>query len=130
MPHKANKLPADAVAHIAAWIDLGAPYDKPLIASKVKAPSWTDRVIAANAREFWSFQPLKRPAPPPVSDESWGKTPIDCFVLAKLHEAHLQPNSPASKRQLIRRAYFDLIGLPPPPEEVRKFMQDSSGEAY
>jgi hypothetical protein len=130
MPHKANKLPPEAVAHIAAWIDLGAPYDKPLVAAKVKAPSWTERVVAAEARGFWSFQRLKRQAPPEVRDVSWCTTPIDRFALAKLHETHLEPNPSASKRQLIRRAYFDLIGLPPPPQAVQNFLQDSSGEAY
>jgi len=130
MPHKANKLPADAIAHIAAWIDLGAPYDKPLIANKVKAPSWTDRVVAEGARHFWSFEPLKRSAPPAVHNEAWCKTAIDGFIHAKLEAANLQPNPQASKRQLLRRAYFDLVGLPPPPEEVQRFMQDSSSAAY
>jgi hypothetical protein len=130
MPHKASKLPADTVARIAAWIDLGAPYDKPLIATKVKAPSWTERVIAGDARQFWSFQPLKPMSPPPVRKGAWCKTAIDGFILAKLEAAGLQPNPPASKRQLIRRAYFDLVGLPPPPEEVQKFMQDSSDKGY
>jgi hypothetical protein len=130
MPHKANKLPGVVVAHIAAWIDLGAPYDKPLTATKVKVPSWTERVVAGDARTFWSFQPLKRVAPPAVRNGAWCKTALDGFILAKLEAADLPPNPPASKRQLIRRAYFDLIGLPPPPEALQKFMHDSSGEAY
>src|SRR5262249_5398328 len=70
MPRKASKLPDAAIVHIASWIDLGAPYDAPLAASKRKAPSWTERVVAEDARSFWSFQPLKRVAPPAVKDPS------------------------------------------------------------
>ena len=130
MPHKASKLPAEAIAHIAAWIDLGAPYDSPLVVAKIKKPSWTEKVVAEDARRFWSFQPLARTTPPKVKNEGWCKTLIDRFILSKLDSAGLQPNPPASKRQFIRRAYFDLLGLPPPPEEVQKFLDDKSEDAY
>jgi cytochrome c553 len=130
MPHKASKLPAEDIAHIANWIDLGAPYDSPLVLAKIKKPSWTERVVADDARHFWSFQPLARTAPPKVKNENWCKTPIDSFILAKLETAGVQPNPAASKRQFIRRAYFDLLGLPPPPEEVQKFLDDKSDDAY
>src|SRR5262249_57398929 len=112
------KLPDAAVAQVMTWIDLGAPYDAPLVASKAKKTPWTERVVAADARDFWSFQPLARVQPPPVKDETWCKTPVDRFLLAKLEAAGVAPNPRASKQALIRRAYFDLVGLPPPPEAV------------
>ncbi|HMF16650.1 MAG TPA: DUF1549 domain-containing protein, partial [Gemmataceae bacterium] len=130
MPNKAGKLPAEVIARIAEWIDLGAPYDSPLVMAKKKRPSWTERVVADDARQFWSFQPLARTAPPNVKNEAWCKTPIDRFILSKLESAGLQPNPPASKRQFIRRAYFDLLGLPPPPEEIQKFLADNSEDAH
>src|SRR5947209_3175027 len=77
MPHKASKLPAEAIARIAEWIDLGAPYDGPLVVAKIKKPSWTEKVVADDARRFWSFQPLSRTAPPKVKNETWCKTAID-----------------------------------------------------
>jgi mono/diheme cytochrome c family protein len=130
MPRKASKLPDAAIAHIANWIDLGAPYNAPLDASKRKAPSWTERVVAEDARSFWSFQPLKRVAPPAANDRSWGRTLVDRFILEKLESAGVKPNPMADKQQLIRRAYFDVIGLPPPPEEVRRFLDDKGADAY
>ncbi len=129
MPYKADKLPDETLNHIAAWIDHGAPYDKPLIAGP-KAADWTQKVIAAEARQFWSFQPLKRVDPPAVKNEAWVRTPIDRFILVKQEAAGIEPNSPASKQRLIRRAYFDLIGLPPTPEEVEAFLKDSNPDAF
>ncbi len=130
MPHKAGKLPAAAIDHLAAWIELGAPYDSPLVTTKIKVPPWTERVVPGDARQFWSFQPLKRTEPPGVRNPAWCQTSIDRFILAKLESAGLPANPQASKRQLIRRAYFDLIGLPPPPEETRKFLLDVAPDAY
>src|SRR5688500_4716256 len=81
-------------------------------------------------REHWSFQPL-RPAPPPaVKDPSWLADPIDQFILAKLGEKGLRPAASANRRSLIRRVYFDLIGLPPTPEEIDAFLADESPEAW
>jgi mono/diheme cytochrome c family protein len=129
MPYSAAKLPAAAIEKITVWIDSGAPYDQPLIERKGGA-DWTQKTLPEEARKFWSFQPLRRVAPPPVKDESWCKTPIDRFILAKLEAAGIQPNPAVNKRQLIRRAYFDLIGLPPAPQEVEAFLNDKSAEAY
>lgn len=130
MPHKSARLPAEEIAHIAAWIDLGAPFDADLVAGKSKVPAWTQRVIAADARQFWSFQPLTHPQPPSVRNDSWCSTPIDRFVLARMEAAGVAPNLAVSKRQLIRRVYFDTIGLPPSPGEVEAFLNDDSADAY
>jgi hypothetical protein len=67
---------------------------------------------------------------PSVKDRKWGNRPIDAFVLAKLEASGLKPSAPATKRELIRRAYFDLIGLPPSPEDVDRFMADTAPDAY
>jgi mono/diheme cytochrome c family protein len=130
MPHEADKLPDEQIAAISRWIDLGAPYDKPLVDNPRDPDSWTAKVVDAKAREFWSFQPLANHQPPAVKNEAWLRGEIDRFVLAKLEEKGLTPNSPAERRVLIRRAYFDLIGLPPTGEEVEKFVADADPQAY
>jgi mono/diheme cytochrome c family protein len=128
MPAKEAKLPDAQVAQLAAWIDLGAPYDRPLVekAARGKKPM----TVTDKDRAFWAFRPLQQPAPPRVRNESWCKTPIDRFILARLEEHKLDPNPAVDRRTLIRRAYFDLIGLPPPPEEVEKFVRDPAPDAY
>jgi mono/diheme cytochrome c family protein len=129
MPDDGDKLPAPDIAHIAAWIDHGAPYDAPLVAKR-KTPHWTDKTVAKGARQFWSFQPLRRVALPKVKNESWVRTPIDRFILARLEAAGIQPNAAVNKRHLIRRVYFDLVGLPPTPKEVADFENDKGSDAY
>jgi hypothetical protein len=81
-------------------------------------------------RKFWSFQQVQRPAVPTVKHTGWVKNPIDAFVLAKLEEKNLLPAPPANKAALLRRAYYDLTGLPPSPAEVDAFINDSSPGAY
>src|SRR5688572_21197286 len=127
MPHKADKLPDAAIAKIAQWIDLGAPFARPLVAGK----STRDKArVSDEDRKFWSFRPLAKPQPPAVKSEAWARTPIDRFILAKIEEKGLAPSGPADKRTLIRRAYFDLIGLPPTAEQVAKFSADESPNAF
>jgi mono/diheme cytochrome c family protein len=128
MPSKKPRLPNDAIAAIAKWIDLGAPYDKPLVAGAKEAK---DRSLVTDKdRQFWSFQPLAKVEPPKVKNKSWARTAIDRFILAKLDEKKIQPNPPADRRVLVRRAYFDLIGLPPATEEIEAFLNDKSPDAY
>src|SRR6266496_6689039 len=91
MPAEADKLPADQIAAISRWIDLGAPYDKPLVENPRDPDSWVHTVVPDKAREFWAFQPLATSEPPKVKNESWVKNPIDRFVLAKLEEKGLTP---------------------------------------
>ena len=82
------------------------------------------------ARRPWSFAPLTNPSPPAVKDAAWMATSVDPFILSKLEKHGLQPAAKAEKRHLIRRATFDLIGLPPTPEEIRSFLDDGSPDAY
>ncbi|MBX9789346.1 MAG: PSD1 and planctomycete cytochrome C domain-containing protein [Pirellulales bacterium] len=134
MPHEADKLPVAAIEQIAAWIDLGAPYDEPLVPREAAASNWTERVLPAEARRHWAFQPLAAPEPPTAAltteQAVWCRGPIDTFIAAGLSKAGQGPNPPANKQQLIRRLYFDLVGLPPPPEEVAAFVRDESPGAY
>jgi mono/diheme cytochrome c family protein len=128
MPAQAPKLSDVQITHIAAWIDTGAAYDKPLVerVAKVKKPM----VVTDEDRKFWSFQPLKNHPLPAVKNLSWCRTPLDRFILAKLEAKGLTPNPLVDRRKLIRRAYFDLLGLPPTPEEVEKFVNDPAPDAY
>ncbi|MDH3585203.1 MAG: DUF1549 and DUF1553 domain-containing protein, partial [Phycisphaerae bacterium] len=129
MPHKADKLPADQIAKIAKWIELGAPYDRPLVDRRA-APLPSRAQVTEEDRRFWSFLPLRNVAPPDVRNASWVRTPVDRFILARLEENGLVPNGPADKRKLIRRAYLDLLGLPPDPQAVEAFVNDKSPDAY
>src|SRR5262249_54105180 len=127
MPKDAAKLSDEEIAAIAAWVDAGAPYSNALSAKA--APQGHATVTEAD-RQFWSFQPLAGAAPPEVKNSHWCRTPIARFVLAKLEEKGIVPNTPADRRKLIRRAYFDLLGLPPSPEEIDAFVNDSTPDAY
>ena len=128
MPLKEKKLSDKEIASLSKWIDLGAPYDKPLATSKKSASE--KMVITDDDRKFWSFQPLNTPAIPNVKNKAWGQNNIDQFILARQSENNLKPNAEVSKRVYIRRAYFDLIGLPPTPAEVEEFVADKSPNAY
>ncbi len=133
MPSKKPKLKEADIEVIARWIDLGAPYDKPLIdrAATTKTAPRTGLAIE-EARNYWAFRRLEPALPPSVSatNASWVCTPIDRFILAKLEANGLAPNPPADRGTLIRRLSFDLIGLPPTAEEVDAFLADSRPDAY
>src|ERR1043166_2536502 len=120
-----KKLSDSEVADLAAWVKMGAP-DPRMATAAQKA--WSDA-----SKKHWAWQPVSKPAVPEVNPESfrgWPKTPIDNFILVKLEEKELKPNPPADKRTLIRRATFDLIGLPPTVEEVEAFVKDESPDAF
>ena len=120
------KLSEEQVETIRRWIDAGLPASRTYgNVTKAEAPAVTEK-----DRQFWTFQRLVRPKVPAVRQKSRVRTPIDAFVLAKLEEKGLWFSAAASKRALIRRAYFDLIGLPPSPEEIDKFLVDISKGAY
>jgi mono/diheme cytochrome c family protein len=133
MPSKKPKLPAADIENIARWIDLGAPYDKPLLdrSTTAKAATRTAQSIDL-ARNYWAFRGLEPVSPPPVSakNASWVCTPIDCFILAAVESKGLAPNPPAERATLIRRLSFDLIGLPPAAEEIDAFLADKRPDAY
>ena len=127
MPMAGNRLSARETADLRQWIDAGAIW--PDESHKVK-PATAGFSISAEQRAFWSFQPLKKAAFPQLRDGSWAKSPVDRFILAKLEEKNLKPAPAADKRVLLRRAHFDLTGLPPTPEQVEAFDADSSPGAF
>jgi hypothetical protein len=94
------------------------------------APASAEPSIAERARTHWSFQPVRRPAIPRVRDESWVRTPIDSFLLARLESERLKPAPRADRLTLLRRAAFDLTGLPPGPDEQQAFLADRSPDAW
>ena len=125
----AGKLPDDDIATLASWIKAGAVWPETAPAEPAARKSG-GYVITPEQRAFWAFQPVRNPAPPEVKDKSWAKSPIDRFILAKLEARGLKPAPPADKRVLIRRATFDLTGLPPTPEDVDAFVRDRSPGAF
>jgi len=130
MPEDDDKLTAEQIAAVERWIELGAPYDKPLFDPEEGRTDWTRREIDRETRQYWAFQPLRHVEPPAVADEEGIRNPIDRFIRARQQDASITPGEPADRRTLIRRAYFDLIGMPPNPEEVRAFLADESPDAY
>ncbi len=124
-PPPREKLAAAQIDALARWVKMGAPWSE---AAVVKAPG--PPKVDEQARNFWSFRPVVRPEVPAVRDASWGRTPLDAFILAKLDAAGLKPAAPASKTSLLRRVTYDLTGLPPTPEEVDAFLKDESPDAY
>ena len=119
MPKDGKPLSADEVAAIRQWIQDGAV--------------WPAGVELTDKRQYdfnwWSLRPLERPSPPAVHSD-WVRTPIDAFILAKLDEQKMRRRRRRIVATLIRRLYFDLIGLPPPYEEVKAFVADQDPRAY
>ncbi len=111
-----GKLPADELAALSSWGRAGGP--------------WPSKSAVATKKQLWSFVPPKMPALPKVKNAAWAKSPLDLFVLANLEAKGLKPAPAADKQTLIRRATFDLTGLPPTPQEVDAFLADKSPKAF
>lgn len=115
------------------WIGTGAPLDDPIqdaTDAKKALAAMEDRPILEEERQFWSFRPVARPAVPQAAERAWVKNEIDAFLLRGLDQNKLNPSPAASKRVLVRRAYLDLIGLPPSPQEVEAFVNDKRSDAW
>ncbi len=125
MPPK-SKLPKNVIDDFVKWVESGAadPREgaKPEIIRK-------DIDVAAG-KKFWSFRPLIDAAPPQVRNAAWAENDVDRFILARQETAGISSNSMVERRTLIRRAYFDLWGLPPAPEDVEAFLNDESPDAW
>jgi hypothetical protein len=126
MPPDGGKLKDGEIAALEEWVKMGAPDPRQINA--VAASKLTGLTDAA--RKHWAYQPVKLQTVPAVNDPGWVKTPVDAFVLAKLQAEKMHPSPPAPREALIRRATFDLIGLPPTPEEVADFVNDASPDAF
>ncbi len=107
MPPEGDPMPAKEIEILSQWIREGAPWSK-----------------------HWAFEPMQKADPPKVSLESWNKNPIDAFLYNELSRAGLKPNPPADRATLIRRAYYDLTGLPPTADQVRQFVTDPDPQAF
>ncbi|MEZ6139964.1 MAG: PSD1 and planctomycete cytochrome C domain-containing protein [Zavarzinella sp.] len=124
----AGKMKPTEIETLTKWVKAGLPMVDGKVAedhSKVQGGVVTDE-----ARKYWAFQPVKEPAIPMVSKPDWVKNPIDAFILAKLDQKGIAPNQPAERLALVRRAYYDLIGLPPTPEQVEAFLADQSENSF
>lgn len=120
-----QRLPQQVVDDFVRWVEAGAPDPRDTAETKQG-----ENPNAELAKTHWAFQPVQRPEPPAVQNADRLLSHVDQFVLARLAEQGLQLAPPADKVTLVRRAYFDLIGLPPTPEEVAEFVNDDSPDAF
>ncbi|MEX0727546.1 MAG: DUF1549 domain-containing protein, partial [Planctomycetaceae bacterium] len=121
-----GKLEQEDIDRLTRWVAMGMPWPKSAgDEKKPLVPRQGGLAITAEDRGFWSFQPPERPALPDVAQRDWASNSIDLFILRKLEEQKLKPSPVAAPRELARRLYFDLIGLPPTPEELDAFLSDA-----
>jgi hypothetical protein len=115
-----GKLTGQQIADLATWVKLGAPWPN-------EDP---DRSVAQGWRQHWAFQPVVKPIVPTRDNDPWSASAIDRFILFRLAANGLTPSGAADRRTLVRRATYDLLGLPPTPEEVRTFVDDPAPDAF
>ena len=125
MPPKGKLADGDAVA-LSDWIRRGLPWPDSKVAPGGKAKA----LVTDEHRRWWAYQPVRPVAPPAVKNTAWPRSGIDRFILAGLEAKSFPPAPPADKRTLLRRATFDLTGLPPTPEEIVAFLKDDSPQAF
>src|SRR5262249_45464995 len=127
MPPK-GKLPDAIVADLTKWIERGAMWPAQQTATDAKSKDGFD--LQKRKRDHWAWQPIQLSTPPVVRDTAWAQSPVDAFVLARIEAKGLKPAQRADRRTLLRRVTFDLIGLPPTPEEITAFLEDDSADAF
>ena len=142
MPLGSERLGPREVEGLVEWIRMGAPWPEAVAVATTAASAAGEgsdpgapviiprREVTAAERGFWSFRPLAAPAVPRPARTDWARTDVDRFVLAKMEEKGLAPLGMADRRQLIRRATFDLTGLPPTPAEIEAFVDDTAPDAF
>ena len=126
MPPK-GRLPAGDVAILTRWIEMGSPW--PAEAEPVAAAKREVFELEKRASEFWVWQPVTAPKKPPVKNSAWPRNEIDHHMLAAIEAAGLKPARDADRTAFLRRLHFDLIGLPPTPEEIEAFLADKDSKA-
>ena len=119
MPAKGERLTAEQIGLLRAWIDQGAPW-----------PESADTAKARDKADHWAFKPAVRSPVPKAKNQRWPRNELDRFILARLEKEGLKPSPEADRRTLIRRLSFDLHGLPPTPEDVKHFLADNDRKAY
>ena len=130
-----GKIPQPEIDALTKWVAMGLPMAKPTTDHGPRTTATAPHGIIppkvnAETKNFWAFRPVKRPAVPTPKKAGWVRNPVDAFVLAKLEANGLKPAPPLGKIALLRRVTYDLIGLPPTPEEVQAFVADASPKAY
>ncbi|HZN10445.1 MAG TPA: PSD1 and planctomycete cytochrome C domain-containing protein [Blastocatellia bacterium] len=127
-----GKLKDEEIAVLAAWVKMGAPWPgaAPAAAAAPRSKPGAVREFSEAEKNFWAFQGMQRPAPPEVKDARWARSPVDRFILQKLEAKGLAPAPPADRLTLLRRATYDLTGLPPTEQEMKDFVADNSPDAF
>ena len=126
-----GKLADGEITALARWVQEGAPWPGSSTNAELSAAEAGDSTPSLKARKsHWAFQPIQQAVPPKVEDESWIQSPIDRFILAKLEENGIPPAPRADKLTLLRRARYDLHGLPPSQREIDEFLDDESPAAF
>jgi Protein of unknown function (DUF1553)/Protein of unknown function (DUF1549)/Planctomycete cytochrome C len=125
MPPK-SKLPGEAIDDLTKWVQMGLPWPE----SRNGPDNGAITAAAPGAKRHWAFQPVANPPPPDVKAKAWLRTSVDRFILSRLEAKGISPSPRAAARTLIRRATFDLLGLPPTPEEVDRFEGDAAPGAF
>tara|TARA_R110002095_G_scaffold161803_1_gene140243 strand:+ start:33402 stop:36650 length:3249 start_codon:yes stop_codon:yes gene_type:complete len=123
-----QKLADKEIATLTRWVKTGAYW--PENAGFVIKQRKNETFFTEEDRNFWVFQPVKQPQVPQVKAQAWSKNPVDAFVYDRLKKEGLTPASEADRTTLIRRAYYDLIGLPPTVEQINAFVNDPSPDAW
>ncbi|OUV09854.1 MAG: hypothetical protein CBC46_12545 [Verrucomicrobiaceae bacterium TMED86] len=120
-----EKLSDDKIEKLRTWITMGAPDPRDGVVKKSRS-----KIDLEKGRQFWAFKPPVAHPTPKVEDATWPRNDIDRFVLARLESEKLTPTKDAKRQTLLRRIYYDLIGLPPSPEELKNFLADQSPKAF
>jgi Protein of unknown function (DUF1553)/Protein of unknown function (DUF1549)/Planctomycete cytochrome C len=126
------QLPAGEVAVLTRWVEMGSPWpDGDVPTGEHPAPTTDARVeINRAADSHWAFQPVRRPNVPNDGHDDWSRNQLDRFVRRKMQQNPMTPSPRAGRRTLLRRAYLDLIGMPPTPHEMKRFLSDESSSAF
>lgn len=122
-----SKLASEEIEILTRWVKMGSPWPAD---SDIEVKSTDSFDLEERKSNHWCWQPIVPPDLPSVTNSDWPLDPIDHFVLSKLEASNVQPSETAEKRVLIRRLYFDIIGLPPTPSQVESFLKDESKDAY
>ena len=124
----AGRLSEDHIEALDKWVAMGAPWPDVDVVGGVKTSN--GRMDLTGSQSHWAWKPVQTVSPPSVRDKIWPADPIDNFILTKLETANLTPSADADRYTLLRRVHFDLIGLPPKPEDIESFIRDDSELAF
>jgi hypothetical protein len=128
MPQKGEPLTPAQITLLTQWINTGAEW--PPGRAEPARTRRSEMTVTDADRDHWAYRPLTQVAVPAVASADWPRTPIDGFILASLQAKDLRPSAPLDRRSMARRVYFDLVGLPPSPEEIDRFVNDEDPSAY